>query len=168
MDVVNSPGPGRNRNRNDPAPGHLGFASHTGLCRGRRATVDGGIVHRLWLSGSDHARRGCHAERHWRLRKRGKPLKGKAQGRYRYETEPEGPRKERDAKRLGKPEGVAQPGEANPVQVAFRSFTRRRATKPYEGMLARLRVSGPRWVILCSGAEAHERTGRCVMHPTEG
>jgi hypothetical protein len=29
-DVVNSPGPGRNRNRNEPAPGQLGFPSHTG------------------------------------------------------------------------------------------------------------------------------------------
>lgn len=147
-DVVNPPGPGRVGKRSEPAPGHFGFAEHTGLCRGRRATVDGDIVHRLWLNGSNNATRGCQAGRHWRLRRRSKPLKGKAQGRYRCETEPERLRKEQDARRLRKPVGVAQPGEANPVWVAFRSFIRRRATKPYEGMLACLRVNGSRWVIL--------------------
>lgn len=136
-----------------------------GLCRSRRATADYGHVHGLWISGSNNAMRGCHAGRHWRLRKRSKPLKGKAQGRYRCEIKPERSRKEQNARRLKKPVGVAQPGEANPVWVAFRSFTRRRARKPYEGMLL---VSGPRRVILCSGAEAHERTGRCLTHPTEG
>jgi hypothetical protein len=114
-------------------------------CRRWRVTVDDGRVHRLWLSGSNNARRGCQAGRHWRPRRRSKPLKGKAQGRYRCETKPGGPRKERDARRLRKPVGVAQPGEANPVWVAFRSLMRRRATKPYEGMLP---VSGPRRVIL--------------------
>jgi hypothetical protein len=86
-----------------------------GLCRWRRATANDGIVHRLWLNGSNNAKRGCQAGRHWRLRKRSKPLKGKAQGRYRCETKSERPRKERDAKRLRKPGGVAQPGEANSV-----------------------------------------------------
>jgi hypothetical protein len=99
----------------------------------------------LWLNGSNNVRRGCQAGRLWRLRRRSKPLKGKAHGRYRYEIGPEGLRKERDARRLRKPEGVAQPGEANPVQVAFRSFMRRRAIKLYEGMLL---VNGPRRVIL--------------------
>jgi len=50
----------------------------------------------------------------------GKPLKVKAQGRDRHETRPEGLRAEQRVKRLRKPEGAAQPGEASPVQVAAR------------------------------------------------
>ena len=50
----------------------------------------------------------------------GKPLKVEAQGRHRHETGPEGLRVEQRVKRLRKPEGAAQPGEANPVQVAAR------------------------------------------------
>jgi hypothetical protein len=50
----------------------------------------------------------------------GKPLKVEAQGRHRHETRPEGLRAEQSVKRLRKPEGAAQPGEANPVQVAAR------------------------------------------------
>jgi hypothetical protein len=45
----------------------------------------------------------------------GKPLKAKAQGRYRHETRPERLQAEQSVKRLRKPEGAAQPGEANPV-----------------------------------------------------
>jgi len=50
----------------------------------------------------------------------GKPLKVKAQGRYRRETEPERSRMEQSVRRLRKPGGAAQPGEANQVQVAIR------------------------------------------------
>jgi hypothetical protein len=50
----------------------------------------------------------------------GKPLKVEAQGRHRHETRPEGLRAEQSVKRLRKPEGAAQPGEANPVWVAAR------------------------------------------------
>jgi hypothetical protein len=50
----------------------------------------------------------------------GKPLKAEAQGRHRHETRPEGLRVEQRVKRLTKPEGAAQPGEASPVLVAAR------------------------------------------------
>jgi hypothetical protein len=62
----------------------------------------------------------------WRHRKvmpatrEGKPLKVEAQWRHRHETRPEGLRVEQSVKRLRKPEGAAQPGEANPVLVATR------------------------------------------------
>jgi hypothetical protein len=45
----------------------------------------------------------------------GKPLKVETQGRYRHETRPGRFRAEQSVKRLRKPEGAAQPGEANPV-----------------------------------------------------
>jgi hypothetical protein len=50
----------------------------------------------------------------------GKPLKAKAQGRYRRETKSERLRAEQSVKRLRKPEGAAKPGEANPALVAAR------------------------------------------------
>jgi hypothetical protein len=95
--------------------------------------------------GRNNVKRGRQTERFCRLRGRSKPLKGKAHGRHRRETKPEGPREERNARRLRKPEGVAQPGEANPVLVASRCLMRRRATRPHEGMLL---DSGPPRVIL--------------------
>jgi hypothetical protein len=103
----------------------------------------------------DNARRGRRTERIRRLRGRNKPLKGKTQGRYRREIEPERFREERSAKRLKKPEGAAQPGEASPVWVASRCFIRRRVSEPHEGCLL---CSGSPWVILWSGAQVHERT----------
>jgi hypothetical protein len=48
----------------------------------------------------------------------GKPLKGEPHECRRCETEPAGFRGEQSVKRLRKPEGAAQPGEANPVLVA--------------------------------------------------
>jgi hypothetical protein len=62
---------------------------------------------------------------------RGKPLKAEAQGRYRHETRPERQRRNQSVKRLKKSEGAAQPGEANPVQVAASVRKRRRAAKPH-------------------------------------
>jgi hypothetical protein len=62
---------------------------------------------------------------------RGNPLKAEAQGRYRHETRPEGTRRNESVKRSRKPEGAAQPGEANPVQVAASFRKRRRAAKPH-------------------------------------
>jgi hypothetical protein len=50
----------------------------------------------------------------------GKSLKVEAQGRDRHETRPDGLRAEQSVKRSKKPEGAAQPGEANPVLVAAR------------------------------------------------
>jgi len=67
---------------------------------------------------------------------RGKPLKAEAQGRYRHETRPEGRGWNQGVRRLRKPGGAAQPGEANPVQVAARALKRRRATNPTGGPLA--------------------------------
>jgi hypothetical protein len=85
------------------------------------------------------------AERSCRLRGRNEPLKGEAHGRYRRETKPEGLREEQSARRLRKPEGAAQPGEVNPVQVASRCLMRRRASEPHEGSVDRRRpVSGHR------------------------
>jgi hypothetical protein len=63
----------------------------------------------------------------------GKPLKAKTQGRYRHETRPERLRAEQSVKRLRKPEGAAQPGEAIPVLVAARFCKRRRETDPKKG-----------------------------------
>jgi len=45
----------------------------------------------------------------------GNPPKAKAQGRYRHETRPERLRVEQGVKRLRKPGGAAQPGEASLV-----------------------------------------------------
>jgi hypothetical protein len=45
-------------------------------------------------------------------------------------------RAEQGVKRLRKPEGAAQPGEASPVQVASRQRKRRRATNPMGGPFA--------------------------------
>lgn len=66
-------------------------------------------------------------------RERSKPLKGKPQGRYRYETRPEGRWTEEDVRRPRKPGDVAQPGEVSPVQVAVPELMRRRATNPMGG-----------------------------------
>jgi hypothetical protein len=63
----------------------------------------------------------------------GKPLKAKAQGRYRHETRPGRMRAEQRVKRLRKPEGAAQPGEVNPVLVAACSCKRRRVKNAMEG-----------------------------------
>jgi hypothetical protein len=112
----------------------------------------------------DNVKRGRRTERIRRLRGRNKPLKGEAQGRYRRETEPERFREERSAKRLKKPEGAAQPGEASPVQVASRCFIRRRAANLMRGVCF---GSGSPWVILCSGAQVHERTGWRFTRQTE-
>jgi hypothetical protein len=92
-----------------------------------------------------NVRRGRGSERSPRLRGRNEPLKGETQGRYRRETKPEGFREEQGARRLRKPEGAAQPGEANPVQVASRCLMRRRVNQPHEGSVVRRRlVSGRR------------------------
>jgi hypothetical protein len=96
---------------------------------------------------ADNVKRGRLAERSHRLRGRNEPLKGETHGRYRRETEPEGFREEQRARRLRKPEGAAQPGEANPVQVASRCLMRRRVNQPHEGSVVRRRlVSGHRAV----------------------
>ena len=63
----------------------------------------------------------------------GKPLKTKSQGRYWHETRPERLRAEQSVKRLRKPEGAAQPGEANPVLVAACFCKRRREQNPMKG-----------------------------------
>jgi len=62
---------------------------------------------------------------------RGKPLKAEAQGRYRHETRSERLQAEQGVKRLRKPEGAAQPGEASPVQVAACFCKRRRVPEPH-------------------------------------
>lgn len=96
---------------------------------------------------ADNVKRGRMAERSFRLRGRNEPLKGETHGRYRRETKPEGFREEQGARRLRKPEGAAQPGEANPVQVASRCLKRRRVNQPHEGSVVRRRpVSGHRAV----------------------
>jgi hypothetical protein len=98
------------------APGHVRHRESGKPDRNRRwATTLGFGLFRYGPFGRDNARRGRQTERFCRLRGRSKPLKGKAQGRYRRETKPERLREERNVKRLKKPEGVAQPGEANPV-----------------------------------------------------
>jgi hypothetical protein len=63
----------------------------------------------------------------------GKPLKGKPHRRHRRETKPEGCRAEQSARRLRKPVGAAQPGQANPVLVAARYLMRQRGQEPHEG-----------------------------------
>jgi hypothetical protein len=63
----------------------------------------------------------------------GNPLKAKTQGRYRHETRPERLRAEQSVKRLRKPEGAAQPGEAVPVWVAACFCKRRRVRNPMKG-----------------------------------
>jgi hypothetical protein len=60
----------------------------------------------------------------------GNPLKGEPHERRRCETEPAGSRGEQGVRRLRKPEGVAQPGQASPVQVAPRHLMRCRGEKP--------------------------------------
>ena len=52
--------------------------------------------------------------------------------RQRRETEPRGPWEEESVRRLRKPEGAAQPGEASPVQVASPGLIRCRGAKPHE------------------------------------
>jgi len=63
----------------------------------------------------------------------GKPLKAKAHGRYRHETRPDRSQAEQRVKRLRKPEGAAQPGEANSVLVAACFCKRRRVQNAMEG-----------------------------------
>jgi hypothetical protein len=63
----------------------------------------------------------------------GNPLKAETQGRYRHETRPDRLQAEQSVKRLRKPEGAAQPGQASPVQVAACFRKRRRVTDPMEG-----------------------------------
>jgi hypothetical protein len=66
----------------------------------------------------------------------GKPLKGEPHECRRCETEPAGLRGEERVRRLRKPEGAAQPGEANPVLVAPRYLIRCRGEKPQESVSA--------------------------------
>jgi hypothetical protein len=94
----------------------------------------------------------------------GKPLKGEPQRRYRRETKPEGPREEQSVKRLKKPGGAAQPGEASPVWVASRFLKRQRGANPMRG---RCFGSNPPWVTLWSGAQVHERMRGCFAHPSQ-
>jgi hypothetical protein len=122
--------------------------------------VSGGRVPALCrLSGisrdMDNARRGRQVERPGRLRGRMKTLKGEAQGRYRRETKPEGSREERGVRRLRKPVGAAQSGEANPASVASRFLRRRRVMKPHEGGLFTAVRRGS-----YSGAEPKSMRGR--------
>jgi hypothetical protein len=65
----------------------------------------------------------------------GKPLKAKAQGRHRHETRPKRSQAEQSVMRLRKPEGAAQPGEANLVLVAACFRKRRRAQNPMGELL---------------------------------
>jgi hypothetical protein len=127
------------------------------------------------FGSADNVRRGRMAERSCRLRERNEPLKGEAQGRYRREIKPEGLREEQGARRLRKPEGAAQPGEASPVQVASRCLKRRRVNQPHEGSVVRRRlVSGHCAVRHNTVDHTLERSpssredGRCFAHPTEG
>lgn len=158
------PRDGRRRARSVPVSGALRSQAETG---GRVETVVRDCPPRIVTAtrSRDNARRGRQSERICRPRERSKPLKGKAQGRHRRETKPEGLREEEDVKRLRKPEGVAQPGEANPAQVASRCLMRRRAGEPQEG---RLHCSSSVRVILWSGAQVHERPGECVSRLTDG
>ena len=64
----------------------------------------------------------------------GKPLKGKPHRRYRHEIRPDGFREEQSVKRLRKPAGAAQPGEASPVWVASRCLKRHRGTNLMRGV----------------------------------
>jgi hypothetical protein len=104
----------------DARPEAVQFLERTGtrwrsVAEWRRpfAAIDHVVVTAARFQGN--ATRGRQAERICWRRERNKPLKGEAQGRHRRETEPEGLREERNAKRLRKPEGVAQSGEANPA-----------------------------------------------------
>ena len=86
-------------------------------------------------------RRGRNDKRGMRVERlvatgRGNPLKAETQGRYRHEIGPEKLRAERSVRRLRKPEGVAQPGEANPVWVAACCRKRRRVENLMEGPFA--------------------------------
>jgi hypothetical protein len=151
-----NPRPGRCDYRGVPGAGTPGSRLMSGglpAVDGRPSTAS--TSNSAACTCSDNTRRGSRAERSRWPRRRSKPLKGKAQGRFRCETEPEGSREEQDVKRLRKPEGVAQPGEVNPVWVASRYLMRRRAAKLQEGMLL---VSGPSRIILRSEVQAHERT----------
>jgi len=95
----------------------------------------------------------------------GKPLKAKAQGRYRHETRPERLQAEQSVKRLRKPEGAAQPGPVSPVQVAACFCKRRRAQNPMEDghhPCGRLLVtaSGSGWQHLSSATSKNWRTAQ--------
>jgi hypothetical protein len=89
----------------------------------------------------------------------GKPLKVEAQGRYPHETRREGFRAEQGVRRLRKPGGAAQPGEASPVWVAARFLKRRRAESPMEGRTWQ-RVFGPRNVTRNLLGSYSERQGK--------
>jgi hypothetical protein len=62
----------------------------------------------------------------------GNPLEGEPHERRRHGTRPTGLRAERSVKGLRKAVGAAQPGEANPVQVAACYLMRCRGAKPHE------------------------------------
>jgi hypothetical protein len=64
--------------------------------------------------------------------RRGNPLQGESQERYRRETKPNGFREEQGVTGRKKPEDAAQPGQASPVQVASRYLMRCRDDKPQE------------------------------------
>jgi hypothetical protein len=98
----------------------------------------------------------------------GKPLKGEPQERRRCETEPAGSRGEQGVRRLRKPGGAAQPGEANPVQVAPRHLMRCRGERPHERDVRRNAPLGS-FSASSDGATRHPRdlktgtfSGRCA------
>jgi hypothetical protein len=64
--------------------------------------------------------------------RRGNPLQGESQERYRRERKPNGFREEQGVKGPRKPEDAAQPGQASPVQVASRYLMRCRDDEPQE------------------------------------
>jgi hypothetical protein len=66
----------------------------------------------------------------------GKPLKGEPHERRRCETKPAGLRGEQGVRRLRKPVGAAQPGQASPVLVAPRYLIRCRGEEPQESVSA--------------------------------
>jgi hypothetical protein len=99
--------------------------------------------------------RGRVAERRSRRSGRGNLCRAKPHERHRRETKPEGPREEQGARRLRKPGGAAQPGEANPVQVASRCLKRWRGREPHERR-PRKRRSGSGETL--EQSEVHERT----------
>jgi hypothetical protein len=95
------------------------------------------------------------------------PLKGEPQERSRYETRPAGSRGERSVRRPSKPEDAAQPGAANPVQVAPRHLMRCRGEEPQESasvpnrrLARRATADGPARVRLWSRAKPTR--GFCV------
>jgi hypothetical protein len=113
--------------------------------------------------------------------RKGNPLKGEPHERRRCETKPARFRGEEGVKRLRKPEGAAQPGEANPVLVAPRYLVRCRGEKPQESWSAatrrarslandrRARTDGPARVILWSSAKSRRGfSGNLSVHADLG